>query len=76
MDNTVVTPDSPADNWFRRCLPVKIVCETGAIIMGNVHLPSLLVASFPLANGMYSAAKVNNISENQRTIDSLTRRPN
>ncbi|KAF9388519.1 hypothetical protein CPB97_000885 [Podila verticillata] len=68
MDNTVVTPDSPADNWFRRCLPVKIVCETGAIIMGNVHLPSLLVASFPLANGMYSAAKSRSSLDLYKTV--------
>ncbi|KAF8951432.1 hypothetical protein BGZ52_011844, partial [Haplosporangium bisporale] len=68
MDNTVVTPDSPADNWFRRCLPVKIVCETGAIIMGNAHLPSLLVASFPLANGMYSAAKSRSSLDLYKTV--------
>ena len=51
--------DDSEDSWFRRCLPVKISCETGAIIMGNAHLPSLLVASFPWAHGMYSATKVN-----------------
>lgn len=50
--------DGSADSWFRRCLPVKIDCETGAIIMGNAHLPSLLVASFPHAHSMYSATKV------------------
>lgn len=50
--------DDSEDSWFRRCLPVKVSCETGAIIMGNAHLPSLLVASFPWAHGMYSATKV------------------
>ncbi|KAF9302036.1 hypothetical protein BGZ74_005928 [Mortierella antarctica] len=68
MDNTTITPDTPADNWFRRCLPVKIVCETGAIIMGNAHLPSLLVTSFPLANSMYSAAKSRSSLDKYKTV--------
>lgn len=50
--------DDSSDSWFRRTLPVKIACETGAIIMGNAHLPSLLVASFPSAHGIYSTTKV------------------
>ncbi|KAI7829028.1 hypothetical protein BC939DRAFT_40483 [Gamsiella multidivaricata] len=60
--------DEPADSWFRRCLPVKIVCETGAIIMGNAHLPSLLVASFPSAHGMYSATKTRSSLDKYKTV--------
>ncbi|KAG0306223.1 hypothetical protein BGZ98_002777 [Dissophora globulifera] len=60
--------DTSADSWFRRCLPVKIACETGAIIMGNAHLPSLLVASFPSAHGMYSATKARSSLDPYRTV--------
>ncbi|KAF9576307.1 hypothetical protein EC968_009281 [Mortierella alpina] len=57
-----------ADTWFRRCLPVKVVCETGAIIMGNTHLPSLLIASFPLAHSMYSATKARSALDKYKTV--------
>ncbi|KAF8940858.1 hypothetical protein BGZ58_004326 [Dissophora ornata] len=60
--------DASEDSWFRRCLPVKIVCETGAIIMGNAHLPSLLVASFPSAHGMYSATKTRSSLDKYKTV--------
>ncbi|KAF9193555.1 hypothetical protein BGZ50_007333 [Haplosporangium sp. Z 11] len=60
--------NASSDNWFRRCLPLKIVCETGAIIMGNAHLPSLLVASFPLAHGMYSATKARSSLDSYKTV--------
>ncbi|KAG0277971.1 hypothetical protein BGZ95_004994 [Linnemannia exigua] len=56
------------DSWFRRALPVKIICETGAIIMGNAHLPSLLVASFPWAHGMYSATKARSALDKYKTV--------
>ncbi|KAG0198078.1 hypothetical protein BGX28_008431 [Mortierella sp. GBA30] len=67
MDNDEQDGGS-ADTWFRRCLPVKIVCETGAIIMGNTHLPSLLVASFPLAHSMYSATKARSSLDKYKTV--------
>ncbi|KAF9289120.1 hypothetical protein BGZ68_009997 [Mortierella alpina] len=60
--------EGSADTWFRRCLPVKIVCETGAIIMGNTHLPSLLIASFPLAHSMYSATKARSALDKYKTV--------
>ncbi|KAG0319921.1 hypothetical protein BGZ97_001164 [Linnemannia gamsii] len=60
--------DDSDDSWFRRCLPVKISCETGAIIMGNAHLPSLLVASFPWAHGMYSATKARSALDKYKTV--------
>ncbi|KAI1320557.1 hypothetical protein EDD11_000519 [Mortierella claussenii] len=78
-----VQEDASADGWFRRCLPVKIVCETGAIIMGNAHLPSLFVASFPSAHGMYSATKARSSLDAYKTVllatfdtPSLDLRPN
>ncbi|KAF9116860.1 hypothetical protein BGX27_009741 [Mortierella sp. AM989] len=71
MDNE--TQDEESENsWFRRCLPVKIVCETGAIIMGNAHLPSLLVASFPSAHGMYSATKARSSLDKYKTVLLIT----
>ncbi|KAG0375991.1 hypothetical protein BGX24_008415 [Mortierella sp. AD032] len=60
--------DDSEDSWFRRALPVKIICETGAIIMGNAHLPSLLVASFPWAHGMYSATKARSALDKYKTV--------
>ncbi|KAF9106451.1 hypothetical protein BGX29_009499 [Mortierella sp. GBA35] len=60
--------DDSEDSWFRRCLPVKVSCETGAIIMGNAHLPSLLVASFPWAHGMYSATKARSALDKYKTV--------
>ncbi|KAF9983944.1 hypothetical protein BGZ65_001237, partial [Modicella reniformis] len=60
--------DASADSWFRRCLPVKIACETGAIIMGNAHLPSLLVASFPSGHGMYSTTKTRSSLDEYKTV--------
>ncbi|KAF9985364.1 hypothetical protein BGZ75_003070 [Mortierella antarctica] len=67
MDNNDQDKGS-TDTWFRRCLPVKIVCETGAIIMGNTHLPSLLIASFPLAHSMYSATKARSALDKYKTV--------
>ncbi|KAG0066506.1 hypothetical protein BGZ89_007213 [Linnemannia elongata] len=60
--------DDSEDSWFRRCLPVKVSCETGAIIMGNAHLPSLLVTSFPWAHGMYSATKARSALDKYKTV--------
>ncbi|KAF9928462.1 hypothetical protein FBU30_002364 [Linnemannia zychae] len=60
--------DDSEDSWFRRALPVKVSCETGAIIMGNAHLPSLLVASFPWAHGMYSATKARSALDKYKTV--------
>ncbi|KAF9208080.1 hypothetical protein BGZ49_009869 [Haplosporangium sp. Z 27] len=71
MENGAQTDESD-DSWFRRCLPVKIVCETGAIIMGNAHLPSLLVASFPSAHGMYSATKARSSLDKYKTVLLIT----
>ncbi|KAF9970206.1 hypothetical protein BGZ73_007178 [Actinomortierella ambigua] len=56
------------DKWFRRALPIKIVCDTGAIIMGNAHLPSLLVASFPSAHSMYSVTKARSSLDPYKTV--------
>ncbi|GJJ73130.1 hypothetical protein EMPS_05488 [Entomortierella parvispora] len=66
--NEASQDDGSADSWFRRCLPVKIDCETGAIIMGNAHLPSLLVASFPHAHSMYSATKTRSSLDKYKTV--------
>ncbi|KAF9358563.1 hypothetical protein BGX26_001452 [Mortierella sp. AD094] len=71
MENEI-QEEEPEDSWFRRCLPVKIVCETGAIIMGNAHLPSLLVASFPSAHGMYSATKARSALDKYKTVLLIT----
>ncbi|KAF9403909.1 hypothetical protein BGX21_007478 [Mortierella sp. AD011] len=68
MENEIQEEEESDDSWFRRCLPVKIVCETGAIIMGNAHLPSLLVASFPSAHGMYSATKTRSSLDKYKTV--------
>ncbi|KAG0233777.1 hypothetical protein BGW42_007237 [Actinomortierella wolfii] len=56
------------DKWFRMALPIKIVCDTGAIIMGNAHLPSLLVASFPSAHSMYSVTKARSSLDPYKTV--------
>ncbi|KAF9586262.1 hypothetical protein BGW38_007796 [Lunasporangiospora selenospora] len=71
MENVSQDNDSD-DSWFRRCLPVKIVCDTGAIIMGNAHLQSLLVASFPVAHGMYSATKSRSSLDKYKTVLHVT----
>ena len=70
--NEATQEDGSADSWFRRCLPVKIDCDTGAIIMGNAHLPSLLVASFPHAHSMYSATKTRSSLDIYKTVLLIT----
>ncbi|KAF9433956.1 hypothetical protein BGZ76_008757 [Entomortierella beljakovae] len=40
--------------------------------MGNAHLPSLLVASFPSAHGMYSAAKSRSALDKYKTVLLIT----
>lgn len=48
----------PKDNFFRKLLPLQIVSDRGAIIIGNSNLPTILVAEFKRVEGTYEACRV------------------
>ncbi|CAG8440113.1 7211_t:CDS:10 [Ambispora gerdemannii] len=45
------------NSFLQRILPIQIDCERGAIIAGNAHVPSILVAEFVQASGIYAAVR-------------------
>ncbi|CAB4400532.1 unnamed protein product [Rhizophagus irregularis] len=45
------------ESFFQRLLPIRIDLERGAIVFGNTNTPSLLIAEFSQASGIYAARK-------------------
>ncbi|CAG8497267.1 4277_t:CDS:10 [Ambispora leptoticha] len=45
------------NSLLQRILPIQIDCEHGAIIAGNENVPSILVAEFVQASGIYAAVR-------------------
>ncbi|CAI2166079.1 15533_t:CDS:2 [Funneliformis geosporum] len=49
--------DFSEESFFQKLLPIEIDLERGSIIFGNANTPSLLVAEFSQASGIYAAVK-------------------
>ena len=58
MDSNFEKSKAEKDKTFRDFLPIEIVGDTGAVVIGNPETPSLLVAHYKSMSGIYEVVQV------------------